>query len=78
MSSRPPVREDDEDPLLRSVREFRAAFDSVHWIRATPIAEVAYLRVLVGKYPEPARLFLDEVARAAAEHPGGASSGSGG
>jgi hypothetical protein len=57
------MREGVEHPLLRSIRDFRAALGSVYWIGATPIAEISWLRVLIGKYPEPARRFLDEVAR---------------
>jgi hypothetical protein len=50
-----------EDPVQRSIREFREAFDSRPWIGVSRLAEVAQLRVLIQKYPAEARSALAEL-----------------
>lgn len=52
-----------EDPLQRSIREFREALDSRPWVGVSRLAEVAQLRVLIQRYAAEARSALAELDR---------------
>ncbi|MCO5994558.1 hypothetical protein [Actinoallomurus rhizosphaericola] len=56
------------DELMRSVHNFHAAADRMRRPGVSWIAEVAQLKILVGKYPDHAREFL---ARLGEPVPGG-------
>jgi hypothetical protein len=47
------------DELMRSVRNFHATVDRMRRPGVSWIAEVTQLKILVGKYPDHARQFLD-------------------
>jgi hypothetical protein len=46
------------DELMRSVRNFEAMLDRMHWTGASQVAELKSLEILVGKYPKQARELL--------------------
>lgn len=50
----------EEDELVRAVREFNEAVDSLAWPGVSWIAELAQLKTLVAKYPDHARQVLGE------------------
>jgi hypothetical protein len=45
----------EENNLARAVREFYALLDSMKWTGASQVAELAQLKLLIGKYPDNAR-----------------------
>jgi hypothetical protein len=47
-----------EERLRRSLAEFYAMLDCMHFTGASQVIEVQHLKILVGRYPDQARLFL--------------------
>ena len=44
-----------EDPVQRSIHDFHEALESLHSVGVSPIAEAAYLQILIRKHPAMAR-----------------------
>jgi uncharacterized protein YfaQ (DUF2300 family) len=57
----------EETELARAVRDFQAALNSVPRTGVSWIAELAQLKILIGKYPDHARLILRQQARTSTE-----------
>ncbi|MDN3355846.1 hypothetical protein [Actinomadura sp. DC4] len=47
-----------EDRLQRSLAEFYAMLDSMHFTGASQVVEVQQLKILIGRYPDHARYYL--------------------
>jgi hypothetical protein len=52
-----------EERLMRSIDDFRRALYGRRTIGVLRIADLAQLRVLIGRYPTEARDMLDQVTR---------------
>jgi hypothetical protein len=48
-----------EERLQRSMAEFYAMLDSMHFTGASQVVEVQQLKTLIARYPEQARFYLD-------------------
>lgn len=48
-----------EDRLQRSLAEFYAMLDTMHFTGASQVVEVQQLKILITRYPEQARYYLD-------------------
>ena len=49
-----------EERLQRSMAEFYAMLDNMHFTGASQVVEVQQLKILVGRYPDQARFYLDQ------------------
>jgi hypothetical protein len=47
-----------EERLQRSLAEFYAMLDCMHFTGATQVVEVQQLKILINRYPGPAQFFL--------------------
>jgi hypothetical protein len=47
-----------EERLQRSLAEFYAMLDNMHFTGASQVVEVQQLKVLIGRYPDHARYYL--------------------
>ena len=47
-----------EERLQRSIAEFYAMLDNMHFTGASQVVEVQQLKVLIGRYPDQARFYL--------------------
>jgi hypothetical protein len=47
-----------EERLQRSLAEFYAMLDNMHFTGASQVVEVQQLKTLIGRYPDHARFFL--------------------
>lgn len=56
------------DELMRAVEDFRDTLHGMSWQGVSRIADLAQLKVLVTRYPDDARAFLNDVAVPAADN----------
>lgn len=49
------------DELMRAVRDFRDTLNGLSWQGVSRIADLAQLKVLVTRYPEDTRAFLEQL-----------------